>query len=257
MIKQNEILADLHMHTTASLHAYSSLSEMVEASRQAGYKYIAITDHLFTPDDRILRKNETARIEYLSSRMRYEEDIKVIGGVELNLNQFAQDIHKYKRAECWMPVGLHSWFVHFKEGELDSLLPMFKKFTDEKNCTAFAHIERDHYKFGNKYRELCPEVKKVLEDLVQLAVSNQIPLEVNETSFILQTETLEEKIKYWLSIAKDLNAEIYLGSDAHYHKEIGHFENALRVLNELNYPKDLIINIDENKLNKIVPSVLK
>ena len=66
MIKQSDIIADLHMHTTASLHAYSSLSEMINISKKAGYKYIAITDHLFQNKDPLLQKNETARIEYLS-----------------------------------------------------------------------------------------------------------------------------------------------------------------------------------------------
>lgn len=256
MIKQNDILADLHMHTVASIHAYSTVQEMIEASKKAGYKYIAITDHLFQCDDVILRKNENARIEYLSNRMRYEP-IKVIGGVELNLNQNIPYIDKYKRAQCWMPVGLHSWFVHFKEGQLATLVPMFKKFADEKNCTAFAHIERDFYKFGENYRELNSEVKLVLEEIVKIAVANNIPLELNETSFLLNTEELKEKIYYWLSFAKDLNATIYLGSDAHYSSEVGHFENVIKAINEIKYPEDKIINLDPIKLDKIVPDVLK
>ena len=39
------IIADLHTHTLASTHAYSSLTEMVRAASERGLYAIAITDH--------------------------------------------------------------------------------------------------------------------------------------------------------------------------------------------------------------------
>ena len=39
------IIADLHTHTLASTHAYSSLTEMVRAAAERGLYAIAITDH--------------------------------------------------------------------------------------------------------------------------------------------------------------------------------------------------------------------
>lgn len=44
LVEQRDIRGDLHMHTTASDGA-NSIEEMVEAARQRGYEYIAITDH--------------------------------------------------------------------------------------------------------------------------------------------------------------------------------------------------------------------
>lgn len=257
MIKRSDILADLHMHTVASIHGYSSLSEMINASKKAGFKYIAITDHLYQNADPLLQKNETARIEYLSSRMRYEENIKVIGGVELNLNQDVIDIKKFKRAKCWRPVGLHSWFLDFDNMTLEDLYKMFEEKTVDDICTSFAHIERDWYKINPDYDNLTPETKKTFEKIVQLAVSKSIPLELNETSFVFNFHNPTKQIYYWLGIAKELNAPLYLGSDAHFYSEIGHFENSLKALNEINYPPELIMNLDEKKLDLIVPDELK
>lgn len=256
MIKRNEILADLHMHTVASLHGYSTVAEMVKASKDAGLKYIAITDHLFQNEDYLLRKNETARIEYLSERMRYE-DIKVIGGVELNLNQHVIDLKNFKRAQCWMPVGLHSWFLDFENLTLEDLYNMFEDKAKNNICTAFAHIERDWHKINPDYDNLVPANKKMLEKIVLLAKNTNTPLELNETSFVFNFHNPTKQIYYWLGIAKELNTTIYLGSDSHYCSEVGHFENSLKALNEIGYPKDLIINLDENKLEQLVPDCLK
>jgi DNA polymerase (family 10) len=44
LIELSDLVGDLHMHTTASDGA-ASLREMVDAARQRGYKYVAITDH--------------------------------------------------------------------------------------------------------------------------------------------------------------------------------------------------------------------
>ena len=40
-----KIIADMHTHTVASTHAYSTIKEMAEAARDAGLEYLAITDH--------------------------------------------------------------------------------------------------------------------------------------------------------------------------------------------------------------------
>ena len=44
LIEQSQIRGDLHMHTTES-DGRATLEEMVEAARERGYEYVAITDH--------------------------------------------------------------------------------------------------------------------------------------------------------------------------------------------------------------------
>jgi putative hydrolase len=40
-----EIIADMHTHTVASGHAYSTVNELAQAARAKGLKALAITDH--------------------------------------------------------------------------------------------------------------------------------------------------------------------------------------------------------------------
>ena len=42
------IIADLHTHTIASTHAYSTVTEMVQAAAAKGLYALAITDHART-----------------------------------------------------------------------------------------------------------------------------------------------------------------------------------------------------------------
>ena len=44
-LEEYSIIGDFHTHTLASQHAYSTINEMVQASREHGFKAIAITDH--------------------------------------------------------------------------------------------------------------------------------------------------------------------------------------------------------------------
>ena len=52
-------------------------------------------------------------------------------------------------------------------------------------------------------------------------------------------------------IAKENKNMISLGTDAHSCYEVGRFDNVLCLLNEIDYPKDLIINCDNDKLLKL------
>ncbi|MDN7240298.1 DNA polymerase/3'-5' exonuclease PolX [Planococcus sp. N028] len=81
-----DIKGDLHMHTTWSDGAHS-LTEMVEACRSRGYKYMVITDHSqylkvangLTPE-KLLKQN--AEIRELN--LKYD-DIEVMSGTEMDI----------------------------------------------------------------------------------------------------------------------------------------------------------------------------
>ena len=46
--------------------------------------------------------------------------------------------------------------------------------------------------------------------------------------------------------------KIYLGTDAHYCEEVGDFENTIKLLNKVNYPKELILNCNKNLLAQLI-----
>ena len=57
MIKQSDIITDMHTHTTFSLHAYSTIKENLEVAKQRNLKYLCISDHYYHNCDDIVQKN--------------------------------------------------------------------------------------------------------------------------------------------------------------------------------------------------------
>lgn len=256
MIKRSDILADMHTHTIASGHAYSTVKENIDAAKAAGLKYLAITDHYFGNGDELDKKNEIARIQYGADRWNpFEEDICILSSAEFNINQEVYTFEKLKDIP-WKPVGLHSWFIDMGITTLDDLYKCFVR-AHKNGYNAFVHIERDLHKIATVFHEIygtsfnMSDYQMFLYSIVDYAKDNDIWLELNESSIIFNDNgDTVDRVKLWLSYAKHKGNKIYLGSDAHYCKEIGNFENSLKLLNELEYPKELILNCNEKELKK-------
>lgn len=103
MINKEDILADLHTHTLFSKHAYSTVKENIEAARNKGLSYIAITDHYFGNGDELDKKNEVNRIKYIGERVNRTSDVAVIGSAEFNLGQEIYTPQKLQSLK-WKPI---------------------------------------------------------------------------------------------------------------------------------------------------------
>ena len=86
LIERGDIRGDLHFHSDRSGDGRSSLEDMVEAAIEAGYRYVAFTDH---GED--LAINGSTREEMLANRDRIRElneatpDLEILFGCELNI----------------------------------------------------------------------------------------------------------------------------------------------------------------------------
>ena len=252
MIKPNDIIADMHTHTIFSQHAYSTVKENIEAAKKNKIKYLAITDHFYGNGDDLDRKNEASRIVYCDKRINtVEKDITIIGSAEFNLGQKIDNWNKIKNIK-WKPIGLHNWFISTQDLSLEELYNLFKEASNKHN--AFAHIEREIHKIAHgKYNDnLTSEVKQFFKEIVILAARKDVFLEVNESSLITNEKGGANRLRFWLEYAKKQQCKICLGTDAHYCMEVGNFSNAIKLLNEMNYPKELILNCNKDLIESIL-----
>ena len=241
MIKYNDIKADLHTHTIFSKHAYSTIEENVRAARDKGMQFIAITDHFYYDGSELEKKNEINRIKYLEERVKPHSDSCIVGGAEFNIGHLGAIPEKLKDLK-WKLIGLHNWFVPTKSIPFDNLYDLF--FNESyRGYNAFAHIERELWRIQTgHFSYTFEDTEKFLKDVVHLAKEKNIFLEVNEWSVKQDEFGAVERMKCWLKEAKEVKCNLCLGTDAHYSGEIGDFKNSVDLLNELEYPKDLILN---------------
>jgi DNA polymerase (family 10) len=110
LVQQEDILGDLHMHTDAT-DGKATLEEMVEAAKERGLKYIAITDHskrvsMANGLDADRLRQQWAEIDRLNRRMK---GIKVLKGVEVDiLEKGGLDLDDDVLSEAdWVVASLH------------------------------------------------------------------------------------------------------------------------------------------------------
>jgi len=250
MIINKDIIADLHIHTIGSMHAYSTVKECIDCAKKRGLKYIAITDHYYDCGSELDKKNEVNRIINLERQVSSTRSgVKVIGGAEFNLSQDIPSWDKLKVLK-WKLIGAHGWFFDRKSTTLDVLYDYYNKAADDFD--GFSHIEREIEKINNKFYagNITDKVKTFFNNIIIMSKEKNIILELNESSLRKHNDAMIQKIMYWLQTAKENGNVISLGTDAHYCEEIGDFNMSIDILNEIKFPKDRIINCNEDLIKE-------
>ena len=88
------------------------------------------------------------------------------------------------------------------------------------------------------------------EAVVKKAKEKNILLEVNNSSLKTTTFRLGAKENYitMLELCKKYNTRVILGSDAHISFDIGKFPFAQKLMEEIDFPKELVINYNEDQI---------
>jgi DNA polymerase (family X) len=107
----NELRGDLHSHTTAS-DGKASIEEMAQAAREAGYEYLAITDHSASMGFGSDVSPERLREQIARIRATEVEGIRLLAGSEVNI--FPDGTLDYDDALLaeldWVIASVHSSF---------------------------------------------------------------------------------------------------------------------------------------------------
>ncbi|MCD7805841.1 MAG: phosphatase, partial [Lachnospiraceae bacterium] len=88
------------------------------------------------------------------------------------------------------------------------------------------------------------------ERLVEAAKRYHVLLEVNNSSMnsFNARQNAEENIPVYLELCKKYQAPILLGTDAHYCDAVGIFDGADKILQQVNFPQELMINLHPDRL---------
>ncbi len=125
LVELSDIRGDLHMHTLAS-DGRASLEEMVQANRELGYEYLAITDHskALAMANGLDEKRAVAFAQAVRKLNRQGPGIRVFSGLECDIRKDgSMDLTDDALAELDFIIGsVHSYMNLEAEAMTDRLL---------------------------------------------------------------------------------------------------------------------------------------
>ncbi|NHM30534.1 DNA polymerase/3'-5' exonuclease PolX [Neobacillus terrae] len=210
LISIEDIKGDLHMHSTWSDGAHS-IEEMVEACRERGYQYLAITDHSqflrvangLTPE-RLLQQRE--EIKKLNEKY---DDITILSGIEMDIlpdGSLDYDDELLEGLDIVI-ASIHSSFSQPREKIMQRL----------KNALTNIHVDIIAHPTGRLIgRREGYDVD--MDMLIQLARETNTVLELNANPHRLDLsyENLRQ--------AQDAGVKIVINTDAHKMDTLEHME---------------------------------
>lgn len=229
-------LVDTHCHTLASGHAYSTVQEYAREAHTKGLGLIAITDH--GP-----QMPGGPHIFHIANQRVIPERIygvEILKGVEANIMDFNGTLDVPERILKYLDIVIASLHdVCIEPGNADENTRGFMKAMENDFVDIIAHP-------GN------PNFPIHQEEFVLKAKETNTLIEINNSSLI-HKGSRAGSLKNCIEIAKlckKHQVKIVLGSDAHFAFDIGKFDKAAEIFEEINMPSDLIMNTSPDKIRE-------
>jgi len=229
------LLADLHVHTLASGHAFSTVEEVVRAAAEKGLEMVALTDHGPAMPG--------GAHEYHFGNLRVLPDllqgVEVLRGVEANV----LDVHgRLDLPEVYLErldlvlAGLHVPCLPPADRAANTLAMV--------NALRNPHVDIVVHP-GN------PEFPVDFTEVVRVAAAEGKALELNNSSFLVRKgsrEFCEEVAR----LARQFGALVSIGSDAHFSGDVGNFAQAVELALAAGVLPEQVLNSSARKVSEFL-----
>lgn len=232
-------LMDLHCHTLACGHAYSTARENILEAKDKGLKVIGLSEHGYGMGKML------SPLYFLNQKVipEYCEGVRVLKGIEANIidydgNIAEQDVLEYMD---YCIASLHKPCI--KPGSrIDNTMAVIGAINNP--CVSIiGHLDDSYYPVD--YRAIVKELKY-----------HNVSVELNNSSLKPTSFRLNCRENYMtlLELCAIEGVHIIMSSDSHFYKSVGDLELAIELLEEIDFPDELVVNYDLNKLQVIINS---
>lgn len=216
-----DYIADLHTHTLASTHAYSTVLENAAAAKEKGIGYLAVTDHGPMMED----SPHPWHFGNLGALPGLIYGVRILRGIEANiLPEGRLDLEERLLAGLdWVVASMHSPL--YPEDQIENTTENYCRVVQNPFVDVIGHSASQHFPYD--YDVVLPEVKKhgkIME--IKGRFSSE---RVREAYLQLALACLRHEVR------------VTVNSDAHFAGDIGAVQDGLSVLEEAAYPKELIL----------------
>lgn len=229
---------DTHTHTLASGHAYSTIREMAYMAKEKGLELLGITEH----GPAMPGSCHDFYFSNLRVASRNMCGIELLLGVELNILDYNGTVDLEQKILRQMDVAIAS--MH---------MPCIKPGTKEENTRAYIQAMK------NPYVNIIGHPDDARYDLdykglVLGAREQGVLIEINNASMQPGGPRVNamDNDREILRLCRHFKVPVVLGSDAHADEGILNFTYPDQLIQELDFPEELIVNTSVDKLKKYV-----
>lgn len=223
-----EIALDLHTHTLASGHGYSTIREMAYAASQKGLSLLGLTEHAPAMPG-------TCKEFYfynLKVIQRQMCGVELMFGAELNILDFEGTVDlpdRILKTHDYNIASLHP--------------PCITPGTKEENTQACLKVMEHPYVHILGHPD-DPRYPVDFRAIVKAAKEQHVLLEFNNGSLMPNGARADAwtQDREMLHYCMEYETPIVVNSDAHIDQLVGNVELALAKLEEIHFPEELVIN---------------
>ena len=232
---------DLHTHTIAGGHAYSTFQENVQAAYEKGLLVYGFSEHAPAmpggPHPYFFENFKVLPEEYKGMRILKGCEANVIDlEGHLDLADSVLERMDYVIVSMHLPCVTPGTAVE----NTDCLI----KVMDHPAVQIIGHPDDARYPLE-------------YDRLVQAAKEKGVLLEVNNAS--LSPKSFRqgglENVQTYLNLCKKYEVPVIVGTDSHFATQIGDFTNADKVLKDMEFPEELVVNANLEQLRRFVPKL--
>lgn len=228
-----KIELDVHTHTIASGHAFSTLQEMVQAASEKGLKLLGITEH--APGIPGSCSPIYFRNLYVVPRRMYGVDLLL--GAEINI------------LDCEGNIDMDEFYLNLLDLRIAGIHSLcYAGGTPEENTHGMVQA------IANPYIHIISHpgdgtAKLNFEPIVLAAKEHHTLLEINNSSLRPCRKKMDARNNNLeiLRLCKRYEVPVILGSDAHISFDIATYDYALQLVGETEFPEELIMNTSVEK----------
>lgn len=237
-----KIELDVHTHTIASGHAFSTLQEMVQAASEKGLKLLGITEH--APGIPGSCSPIYFRNLYVVPRRMYGVDLLL--GAEINI------------LDCEGNIDMDEFYLNLLDLRIAGIHSLcYAGGTPEENTHGMVQA------IANPYIHIISHpgdgtAKLNFEPIVLAAKEHHTLLEINNSSLRPCRKKMDARDNNLeiLRLCKRYEVPVILGSDAHISFDIATYDYALQLVGETEFPEELIMNTSVEKFKNLFEYIM-
>lgn len=231
------LAVDIHVHTVASGHAFSTVMEIARAARDKGIHAVGLADHgPALPGG--AHPFHFWNLRIIPSEL---DGVRLLRGIEANIinDEGELDLEdEHLKPLDFVLATFHNHCGYEPGDEVKNTAALIKAMSNPY-VDFIAHPGSDYFPLN-------------LSVVVDAAVERGIPLELNNSSLLETTSRpgARERDLKLARLAAEKGAMVYIASDAHIATDVGKFGSALSLAHEAGIAEEQILNTSIERVSE-------